>query len=246
MISILHPSRQRPEKSLETCKKWIERAGTDDIQLILSIDKDDPDRDTYFDNNHVALWDLMGLAEDEDSLKMRTIACNNKSAVDAINKAADEAIGNILIVVSDDTDCPENWAVDLQKSVEGKTDWIAKCPDGIQGWIITMPIMDRWYYNRFGYIYYPEYSHMFCDTELTCVADLLKRRIDLGINFPHQHYSTGASVKDAVSEKADATWTQGEDLFLSRLKKNFDLAEVDIIGKITDESYRAWIATKLK
>jgi hypothetical protein len=226
LISLLHPSRGRPEKSFETVQKWIQRAGNVSIELIVSLDEDDPELQGYREM-HVSLLEIN----------------KNRSAVDAINNAAKKARGNILIVVSDDTDCPENWAVDLLKCVEGKTDFIAKTNDGIQKWIITMPIMDRAYYNRFGYVYYPGYLHMFCDTELSCVADLTGRRIDIPLTFEHLHYSVGKSNKDSVSEKADSTWTQGESLFLERYKRIFDLKEIS--GTITSPQYLSWIASKL-
>jgi hypothetical protein len=226
LISLLHPSRGRPEKSFETVQKWIQRAGNVSIELIVSLDEDDPELQGYREM-HVSLLEIN----------------KNRSAVDAINNAAKKARGNILIVVSDDTDCPENWAVDLLKCVEGKTDFIAKTNDGIQKWIITMPIMDRAYYNRFGYVYYPEYLHMFCDTELSCVADLTGRRIDIPLTFEHLHYSVGKSNKDSISEKADSTWAQGEKLFLERYKRIFDLKEIS--GTITSPQYLSWIASKL-
>jgi hypothetical protein len=226
LISLLHPSRGRPEKSFETVQKWIQRAGNVSIELIVSLDEDDPELQGYREM-HVSLLEIN----------------KNRSAVDAINNAAKKARGNILIVVSDDTDCPENWAVDLLKCVEGKSDFIAKTNDGIQKWIITMPIMDRAYYNRFGYVYYPDYLHMFCDTELSCVADLTGRRVDIPLTFEHLHYSVGKSAKDSVSEKADATWSQGESLFLDRYKRNFDLKEIN--GVITSPQYLSWIASKL-
>jgi hypothetical protein len=226
LISLLHPSRGRPEKSFETVQKWIQRAGNVSIELIVSLDEDDPELQGYREM-HVSLLEIN----------------KNRSAVDAINNAAKKARGNILIVVSDDTDCPENWAVDLLKCVEGKTDFIAKTNDGIQKWIITMPIMDRAYYNRFGYVYYPGYLHMFCDTELSCVADLTGRRIDIPLTFEHLHYSVGKSNKDSISEKADSTWSQGEKLFIERYKRTFDLKEIS--GTITSPQYLSWIASKL-
>lgn len=247
MITILHPTRSRAEKSLMICKSWLKRAGTDDVRIIISVDDDDTTVWKYCTNLH----ELNFMIDSEDRISI--VRGPNKSAVDAINSAADYAIQNyprdenqIFIVVSDDTDCPDNWAVDLLKTIEGKVDWIAKCPDGIQNWMITMPIMDRVYFNRFGYIYHPGYMHMFCDLEVTCVADLTGRKIDIPMMFRHLHPGHGHGTPDALNARADATWTQGENLFLSRLKKNFDLAETDIVGKITDESYRAWIATKLK
>jgi glycosyltransferase involved in cell wall biosynthesis len=208
MISILHPSRQRPELSRRTIEKWLSRA-KNPVEVIISLDEDDPTIGTYEINNR------------ETGAKI--IINRNRSAVDAINTAAKAATGQIFIVVSDDTDCPNGWDRKIINSVMGRTDWILKTDDGIQRWIITMPVMDRVYYERFGYIYYPEYKHMFVDTDLTCVADLTCRKIYAPLKFPHLHYSTGQSEKDAVNEKADATWTQGETLFRQRAKMNFGI-----------------------
>lgn len=227
LISLLHPSRGRPAKSFETVQRWIERAGEGiETELIVSLDEDDPMLQGYMDR-HVS----------------RVTINKNRSAVDAINRAAVRARGDILVVVSDDTDCPENWGNLLAREVDGKLDWILKTQDGIQDWIITMPVMDRRYYKRFGYIYHPDYLHMFCDTELTCVADLTGRKITSSLPFPHLHYSTGACQKDGISEKADATWAQGEALFLDRYKRNFDLPEIN--GEIRSPSYLNWIRNKI-
>lgn len=229
MISIIHPSRGRPYKSWATISNWLNRASNaNDIEVVISVDLDDPNLLTYKDLYH----------------KFEVIVSDNRHAVDAINMGALRSLENILIVVSDDTDCPENWDDLLLKEVEGKTDWILKTQDGIQKWIITMPVMDRAYYNRFGYIYYPSYEHMFCDTELSCVADLTGRRLESKLMFEHLHYSTGKSVKDAISDKADKTWDQGEKLFLERYQRNFDLKETP--GRITSPEYLSWIKRKIK
>jgi len=219
-ISLLHPSRSRPHKSLATTNKWLERAGAP-VELIVSIDQSD---------NTEQYAQVYGKTFCGGVIKMGMrghsfygIINDNRSAVDAINNAAKHATGDIFIVVSDDTDCPEGWAIDLLKHLEGKEDFIAKVDDGIQPWIITMPIMDRKYYDRFGYVYHPEYLHMFCDTELTCVADITGRKIVSNLVFPHKHYSVTKQQPDAVNKKADATWAQGEKLFLERYKRNFGL-----------------------
>jgi hypothetical protein len=221
MISIIHPSRGRPQKAYETAMKWLDNAGCD-VEYILSLDKDD-----------TSLYNL----------DCNFVIGDNSSAIDAINNAAEFCKGDILLVLSDDFDCPPLWGKKILDITHGKTDWILKTPDGIQEWIITMPIMDRSYYNRFGYIYYPDYLHMFCDTELTCVADLTGRKIEGNIQFTHNHYSIGKSVKDEVSDRADKTWSQGEKLFLQRYKENFGL--INPPGKITNQNYLNWIKGKL-
>jgi hypothetical protein len=229
MISILHPSRQRPEQSLRTLSKWVNRArGT--VEVIVSLDEDDTTIGVYEIN--------------AAQIGAKVIINTNRSAVDAINRAAEVASTNIFIVVSDDTDCPQDWDQKILSTVQGKTDWILKTFDGIQKWIITMPVMDRTYYNRFGYVYYPEYRHMFCDTELSCVADLTCRRLESKILFPHLHYSTGKSQKDELNERADATWNQGKDLFLSRYRVNFDLPEAKC--RIQNAQYLSWIKKQVQ
>lgn len=178
----------------------------------MSIDADDPCANQYYEyyrvlNNH------------------RLISGRNRSAVDAINNAAKIANGDILIVVSDDTECFEGWGRKIEQITWGKHDWILKTNDGIQRWIITMPIMDREYYRRFGYIYHPDYIHAWCDTELTCVADLTGRKIEnMGLIFPHKHYSVGNEY-DETYERSDAHFEAGRAIFSERIKRKFDLKE---------------------
>lgn len=226
MISILHPSRSRPEKAKQTAFKWLTNAGCD-VEYILSLDDDD----AHFYRS-MEEWGY------------GVVINKNRSAIDAINNAAKVSTGNIIIQIADDFDCPPMWGRQILDATQGKEDWILKTPDGIQKWIITLPIMDRAYFNRFGYIYFPDYLHMFCDTELSCVADLTGRKIEANIPFVHNHYSTGKAEKDAVSIKADSTWNQGEKLFLERYEKNFGL--IDPPGKIISPEYLNWIKKKLR
>lgn len=236
VISLIHPSRQRPSQAHAAATYWMGRAGTS-IDYLLSIDRGDPDDAEYSD-----MFDLLKELNVEYGHRLRICINKNRSAVDAINYAATFADGNIFVVMSDDFMPPENWAKTLIDNTFNKMDWIAKTPDGIQSWLITLPIMDRAYYNRFGYIYHPDYAHMFCDTELTCVADLTGRKITLDIPFTHNHYSTGRSQKDEVSIKADKTWDQGQALFIERAKRNFDLKEVT--SKIMSPDYVNWMRSK--
>lgn len=238
MIAVIMPSRGRPEKSLEAYYKWYGSGDAYNFQYILSLDIDDPYLDRYLD-----------IYPDYFSLKHTTSNCRilvnkNRSAIDAINKAAEYARADILMVVSDDSDPGENkrnWADKIYQATSGKRDWILKVQDGIQPWIITQPIMDRAYYRRFGYIYHPDYQHLFCDTELTCVADITGRKIVSNLLFPHNHYSVTKESPDSIAKKNDATWAQGEKLFLERYARNFDLPQG---GEIQDKGMINWLKKK--
>jgi len=209
-ISVIHPSRHRPKEAVATACKWRDNAGFV-FEYILSLDNDDKALPDY-----LKLFDNFGYTE-------KGCTYDNKSAIEAINKAAKVAIGDILVVISDDTDCPMGWDTLLLKELEGKTDFCAKVDDGIQPTLVTMPIMDRVYYERYGYIYHPDYKHMFCDQELTAVALMTGKYIKLPLTFNHLHYTTGKTPKDALNLRNDATWQQGERLFNKRLETNFGI-----------------------
>lgn len=227
MISLIHPSRGRPQRAYETARKFLDNSGCD-IEYILSVDTDDSTLPDY-----VKLFS--GL----------TIEINhNISAIDAANKAAKVSTGNIIIQIADDWDCPPLWGKQIIDATLGKEDWILKTPDGTQDWLMTLPIMDRTYYNRFHYIYQPEYLHMFADTEMSCVADITGRRITANIPFKHNHYSVTKTAPDQTSRKADATWNHGERLFMERSKKNFDLPLKDLRGRVQNNSMTNWMRSK--
>lgn len=227
-ISLLFPSRGRARKSHDTAVKWREQAGEGvELELILSIDRSDPAGDRY-KIYHRATAD-------------KIVHRESRSAVEAINNAAEVATGDIMIVVSDDTECFQGWGTALLKELEGKKDFILKTQDGIQKYIITMPVLDRAYYNRFGYIYYPGYVHMFCDLEITCVADITQRKLSSDLMFKHNHYSVTQEKPDETNRRADRTWNEGEKLFLERYRKNFDLPKG---GKIQDKGMIDWLLKK--
>lgn len=223
MISIIHPSRGRPEKSYNNINYWYKHYSgrPEDLEIIVSIDNSDPLYHEYkkYHSEHV-------------------ISNDNTSAVDAINNAAKIASGDIFIIVSDDTRSFPGWSREIYEAIKGRgIDWMLKTQDAIQDYIITMPIMDRAYYNRTGYIYHPEFQHLFCDTYLTCVADITGRKITSNLMFKHDHYSVNGTEPDDLHKRNDATWKQGQETFI-RLMKQFTPQER---ARIKDPGMRSWL-----
>ena len=207
MISIIHPSRSRPQQAFDTFKRWSETCDVT-FEYILSIDFSDPCNMEY-----------MELFFNTSAI----VTCNhNKSAIDAINRAAEHTTQNLLIQISEDFYCFPGWGKTILEVTKDREDFLLKTNDGTQGWIVTLPIMDRKFYEANGYFYYPLYSHMFCDTDLTHKADIEKKLIIRNdITFEHRHYQTRKTQKDAVNEKNDRTWGQGQDLYLQRFREAF-------------------------
>jgi len=232
-ISIIHPSRNRPEQAAETAKHWLSNMFSvlNLADYTLSIDLDDATINEY-KNNFVEGFNV--------------IMSNNTCVVDAANVGAKQAKGDILVLVSDDFECYPDWDIDLINHFTEHKNNVLKTNDGLQGWIVTLPIMDREYYEANGYIYYPEYKHMFCDTEMTHKAELegkLFKRMDM--LFKHNHYTQGETKKDEVNDKANATWEQGEKIYLERVKNCFGIPNVNYLD-ISDAEAILWIRRKLK
>lgn len=236
-ITIIHPSYGRPQKASIVKEMAMFRSGIsyDQINYVVAFDKADPCNKDY--------QYLLGFGE-----------VNGGTAIKAINETAYnleavKELGDIIIVMSDDFDTmPQGWLKKIIEAVKDHPDpeWILKTNDGTQGWILTFPIMSRAMYKRLGYIYYPGYDHMFADTDLSSVGDLMGKIIYRNdILIPHNHYSTHKNSKDAVNEKNDRTWAQGEKLYLERFKNNFNLAPHEITGKIMHKPHLQWISKKL-
>lgn len=200
-ITCIHPSRSRAVIANKVRQEWLSNADND-IEYIFSLDIDDAQATKYEGD---------------------CIFNKNRSAIDAINRGAEVATGDLFVVVSDDFSCGAGWDTLLIEALQYKSDYCVKTQDGLQPTLMTLPIMDRVYYERFGYIYYPEYRHLFCDQEMTAVAHMLGKAISLPILFPHNHFTTGKFKRDAITARNNATWQQGEKLFNERLKFNFGI-----------------------
>lgn len=240
-ISLCHPSYGRPEMATKTAKKWLERAKNPErIQYIMCLSDKDIFENIKGYNLRIGSFNYSGTFQScrEDEAFIETIFCPEASLVSQTNFAAKHSTGDIILILSDDTDCPENWDELLLQGIEEARDkkgvdsfFTVKCKDGIQPFLITMPVIDRAWYEKFGYVFYPEFSHMYCDSDLSMVSHMLDRTLYVDILFPHLHYSVGGMEKDSINEKNDSTYNSGAEIYGKRGGRNFDLKSEEIINK---------------
>lgn len=201
IISLIHPSRGRPDLARKTALKWIREAGVE-VEHILSLDTSDPLLGQY-------------IASDMQCISPNTCV------VEATNTAAKKALGDILVYLSDDFDCFDNWGVAIENEVKDfGTMWLLKVDDCLQKFevpVLTIPIMSRGLYNRLGYFWYPEYRSMFCDEDLywTC-RKLGVIRNAPHLKFEHKHASVGKAPDDETYRRSAKNWDQGKELFNKR------------------------------
>lgn len=215
MISLIHPSRGRAEKSVENVRNWIKKS-TLDTEVIVSIDLVDSCYYTAYDDYNHPIH------------RVRIIQNDNKSVVEATNRAAKEAKGDILIYLSDDFDCPSNWGPLVLKEFEGvEGPLLLKVDDCLQPFhipVLTIPIMNRVLYERLGYFWHPEYKSMFVDEDLYQVCKKngwIKNAPHL--KFPHNHVSVGKAQDDETYRRSASNWDQGKALFARRKAQGFPI-----------------------
>lgn len=217
MISLIHPSRGRPEKSFNNSREWIEKAGCD-VELIVSIDRSDNWK-AYFD-----LYPPYPHAPVGSYIRM--YMNDNTSVVEATNKAAKESTGDILIYLSDDFKCFDNWGLAVQKEFEGVSQpLLLKVDDCLQKFqvpVLTIPIMNRQLYERLGYFWHPEYKSMFVDEDLYWTAQKLNAtKMCPHLKFEHQHVCNGKASDDDTYRASAANWDQGKAVYQRRKTEGF-------------------------
>lgn len=102
--------------------------------------------------------------------------------------------------------------------------------DGHQGSNLnTLCILGRRYYERFGYIYYPEYKSLFADNEFTDVSRLLGRtRYYDYVIVRHRHPDADKSMKyDDLYKKNDEWLHHDHTVYNTRRQMNFGLTRDD-------------------
>jgi len=88
----------------------------------------------------------------------------------------------------------------------------------------VMEIMDRTYYERFGFIYHPSYKSLWCDNEKTELAKMLGRYkyIENEI-FVHENPVYGYQPRDEMFDAQQALWGEDEQNFLARKAIRFEI-----------------------
>lgn len=160
-------SRQRPEKFIETVNNIVEHCSLSNYFILVSADIDDASM--YNDTIHHFCRDRGILL----------VYGTSTGKVHAINRDVDtfsQPRWDILVNMSDDMRFPyKGFDVDIRRQFEGIKDLFVHFPDNNRKDICTISIMDRAYYDRFKYIYNPEYVTVCCDDEATEVAKILGR-----------------------------------------------------------------------
>lgn len=218
-ILVKIPTRSRPTQFLDLLQNYINLSKDKSIQYLISIDQDD-----YSMNNKQVI----------ESLTHPNIILNigsSISKVHAYNRGiVDNFIWDILVVSSDDMVCiKEGWDEIIKQNMKHHfkdTDGVLWFNDGYVGnKLNTLPIIGRYYYERFGYVYHPTYASLFCDNEFMEIANKLGKQIYIEETlFRHDHYANNSKIKcDDLMKRNEGFYYRDKKNYESRKKINFGL-----------------------
>jgi hypothetical protein len=217
-ILIKYPTRSRPQKAIETLKKYIDYAkDLSKIQFLVSLDYDDttanPDSFTQLHPN------------------INVVVGQSSGKIGAVNRdMPDPSTFDILLLASDDMipDVPyyDDIIRDRMEQYYPDTDGVLFFNDGYQGYRLnTLVICGSKYYQRFGYIYYPGYKSLFCDNEFMDTANILgKQTYFNNIIIRHQHFTNIQEKPDNLYKLNDTYWGPDQELYMSRQQYMYDVS----------------------
>lgn len=206
------PSRSRPER-FHACMDNLAQCFTN-YQVAVKVDRNDPTLRQYLSKAYPEILLYIG---------------HSKTKVEAINRDIPLHDWEIIVNTSDDILWRLNAGDEIVNSYEPDT--FLHFPEPYaesqaekrkKESICVCSIMDRVYFDRFGYIYNPEYKSLWCDNEATEVAKNLGRyKFVNKVIFEHMHPAAGKATKDHQYKFTESFGAVDKQTFLTRKEKGF-------------------------
>lgn len=217
-------TRSRMQKAYNSIVNIIEKCNSDNYLILVTCDKDDEAmKDFKFDHPNVQI------DREENTIKTKVYAINRD-----IEKIPE---WDILVSTSDDMEFVTQGFDDIiRQDFNNNLDQLIHYNDGNQKEnVCTLSIMGREYYERFGYVYHPDYKSLWCDVEAGDVAQMLGKYKYMGdekILFRHMHPAWGLAESDEQYAKTEAPemWEHDYQVIKKRKADNYYLPEHLIIN----------------
>jgi len=208
-------TRNRPQKMAEAIDTITSLSENNNYSIGLTIDDDD----STTLNSHQ-------LSDALQSEKIKVNPGRSSSKVHAINRGMADWSGDIVVNMSDDMRfIKQGFDRVIVRAFQGDTDQFLHFPDGhVNQALPTMSIMGRSYYERFNYIYHPDYQSLWCDNEAMDWAQQLGRYqyIDLQI-FSHDHPAWTGEPADPLLLHTESFFEADQQTYRRRSQSGFTI-----------------------
>lgn len=211
-----YATRGRPEWFKQTLCGYLDNlSGRHNAEFRISIDEDD----LSMNNPDMLKW----IADKGASVY---VGPAGRTKIQAINADMEGADFDILVCVSDDMEVKEKGfddiiVQDMQRFHDGPG--ALHYNDGKHGkdMLITLSVMNKALYDRFGYIYCPAYESVWCDNEFTDIAKMMDCYwYSPRVIIEHNWMKHGS---DEVYRKNAPQFCRDKEVYLNRKKNNFGL-----------------------
>ena len=223
-ILVKFPTRGRPEQFIATLDKYMEYADGV-LEYVITCDTNDETM-----NNPEMIAKLDSYIAFGKQLTYSFGESNNK--IHAVNKDMEGREFDILLLASDDmVPVKKGYDTIIRKAMTNiypDTDGILWFNEGhLADRNNTLSIMGKKYYDRFNYIYHPDYKSLWCDNEFMEVGNLLGRQtyIDLVI-IEHKHVHYVGGEEDAIHKLNTQHHPIDRATFYKRKIKRFPMESV--------------------
>lgn len=217
-LVIKFPTRGRSNKFLLVLKKYIDYLDDKTTQIIVTCDNDDEDMKQPHIKEVLSNYS-----------NVKVFFGDNKSKIEAINANLTDIDFDVVLLASDDM-IPVKKGFDtiIKESMKKHypdTDGVLWFNDGYKGKKLnTLSILGKKYYERFNYIYYPEYISVWCDNEFMSVANILGKQTYFDeVIIQHQHPDWGFGNRDGIHSLNSKNESYDRELYDKRKKINFEL-----------------------
>jgi len=225
-LLIKMPTRSRPAKFFKNLDKYYQHMSFEyPYEFLITCDEDD-----------VAMNNANVIKRLESYPNLKFTFGKNSSKVEAVNKDLESYDFDVLLVASDDMEPVvrnfDKIIIETMQKNFSDFDGVLNFNDGtIGGSCNTLPVIGKKFYDRFKYVYHPEYKSFECNVELTLVSKILKKeKIINNVIIRHNHPAWGKGIWDDLYEKNQQFYDHDRKLFLLKQKNNFDLSDNDLIS----------------
>lgn len=223
-LLIKFPTRNRPDKFKKVLNRYIEfLSGNHDVRFVISMDEDDKTMNT----KDIKTF-LKRLRKKGTDLVYHY--GNSKTKVEACNANLEGESADVLMLVSDDMNPQTRNYDDIIFDAFSRTfpdfNGGVKFSDGLRNDILmTLPIIGWKVYEDWGYIYNPEYTSLYCDTEQTIALQMTNKLAVSDVCIAKHEWTSEPFDELHARNENPQMYQKDGSVFERRRSRNFDVKE---------------------